>query len=90
MVVMVVVVVRQGHGGGGGAGHAVHGVVRGVGLERVALALRHGDVDGGQSLGPRQQGLIEAGEDIALQLQETQNRAGFPKDEYTKAYDINH
>lgn len=43
-------------------------MVRGVRLERVAL-LRH-DVHGGQSLGPLQQRLVEAREDVALQLEE--------------------
>lgn len=62
-----VVQVRRGRGGRARhARHGSHGVVGGVRLERVAL-LRH-DVHGGQSLGPLQQRLVEAGEDVALQL----------------------
>ena len=58
VVVVVVVVVRERHGGRGRAGHAVHRVVRGVRLERVALALGHGDVYSRQRLGPRQQRFV--------------------------------
>lgn len=87
---MVVVVAGQGgwvrdrHRGGGGrrrgAGESVHGVVGGVRLERVRLALRHGNVHGRQSLGPRQQGLIQAGEDVALQLRREGGRVGKGED----------
>lgn len=64
-----VVQVRGGGGRGAGhAGHGGHGVVGRVRFERVAL-LRH-DVHRGQSLGSLQQSLIEAGEDVALQLRE--------------------
>lgn len=52
------------------AGHGGHGVVRGVGLEWVAL-LRH-NVHRCQSLGPLEQRLVEACEDVALQLRRAQ------------------
>ena len=69
VVVMVVVVVGQGDSGRRRAWHGAHRVVCGVGLERVRLALGHGDVHGRQSLSPGQQGLIQAGKYVALQLQ---------------------
>lgn len=69
VVVMVMVVVGQGNSGCRRAWHGAHRVVCGVGLERVRLALGHGDVHGRQSLSPGQQGLIQAGKYVALQLQ---------------------
>lgn len=54
VVVVMVMVVGEWHGGGGRAWHGVHRVVRGVGFERVTLALGHGDVHGRQSLGAGQ------------------------------------
>jgi hypothetical protein len=68
VVVVMVVVVGQWHRGVGRAWHAVHGVVGGVRFERVRLALRHGDVHGSQSFGAGQEGLIQAGEYVTLQL----------------------
>lgn len=73
LVVVMVVVVRvvrrrDGHRGRGRALHAVHRVVRGVGFERVRFALRHRHVHGRQGLGARQQGLVQAREDVALEL----------------------
>ncbi len=69
VVVMVVVMVGQRNGGCRRAWHRAHRVVGGVGLERVRLALGHGDVHGRQSLSPGQQGLIQARKYVTLQLQ---------------------
>lgn len=66
VMVMVVMVMGQWHGGGRGAWHAVHGVVRGVRLEWVSLALRHRDVHGRQSFGAGQQSFIQTCEYVAL------------------------
>lgn len=70
-----VVQVRGGGGRGAGhAGHGGHGVVGRVWFERMTL-LGH-NVHSGQSLGPLQQSLIKAGEDVALKLREEQREAG--------------
>lgn len=68
VVVMVVVVMGQRHRGRRRARHGAHSVVCGVGLERVRLALGHGDVHCRQSLGPGQERLVQTGENVALQL----------------------
>lgn len=79
MVVVVVMMVnwgRDGHGGrrSRGAGDAAHGMVGGVWLERVALAV--GDqIHSRQGFSPGQQTLIKASKYIALELQARTRRA---------------
>lgn len=52
--------------GRGRAGHACHGVVGGIWLERVTLL--SDDVHRRQRLGSLEQGLVKAGKDVTLQL----------------------
>ncbi|TNN74547.1 hypothetical protein EYF80_015327 [Liparis tanakae] len=69
VVVMVVVVVGQWNSGVRRAWHRAHRVVGGVGLERVSLALGHGNVHGRQSLRASQQRLIQTRKYVVLELQ---------------------
>lgn len=68
VVMMVVMMVGQWNGGCRRAWYGAHRVVSCVGFERVRLALGHGDVHSCQSLGPGQQGLIQARKYVTLQL----------------------
>ena len=69
VMVVVVMVMGQWHGGIRRAWHCVHRVVGRVRFERVRLALGHRDIHRRQSFCTGQQGLIQAGEYVVLQLQ---------------------
>ena len=69
VMVVVVMVMGQWHGGIRRAWHCVHRVVSCVRLERVRLALGHCHIHRSQSFSTGQQGLSQAGEYVALQLQ---------------------